>query len=635
MESKAKIGVCTPVDQFNKATQGGQNALWDWDLTTNRIRYSPEWISMLGFEGTEFGDTLEEWFGRIHLEDLEAVQDGIDKHLAQGSAHFEIRHRMLHQDGCYRWMSCQGVITRDDTGRAIRINGIHVDITADRGVDSPTGLPNRVLLMDHLTQSIQNTVKHKDFLFAVLIIDLDLFESGIDQLQTLNTDSLIVSAARRIEAFLKAGDISAANKRTHLIARSIGEEFIILLDGLSSLVEVEKTADALLKELIAPFKFYEREVSLSPSIGISVSTTGYQKAEEALRDADTALYRAKAFGKSCYVVFDSAAMDSARRLNRLGNDLEEALRRNEFLVHYQPILSLSANRILGFEALLRWNHPSRGIILPMEFIPTAERNGFIIPLGRWVLHEACRQLKIWKQDPRIPKELWVSVNLSGKQFSEPSLTKDIRGILLELGLDASGLVFELTEGTMMENREAARSLMMQLRALGARIGLDDFGTGYSSLALMRWFPLDFVKIDRTLIRSIETSRDTVEIVRSMIAFSRQSGLHAIAEGIENSNQLELLQSLQCEYGQGFLFSEAVDSGKAQTLLLEGFSGREKIEKPSASSGSLEMLPLGQNSRLRRDEKQVPVTNWKYVLIAITIIILCILGILVTRMHLLS
>ena len=558
------------MNRFDLAAQSADHRLWDWDLTTSRIHYSPGWISMLGCEGAEFGNSPEEWFRRIHPEDSESVQREIRSHLAQGSAQFEIEHRMLHNDGCYRWMSCQGMITRDTAGQAIRVTGFHLDITADKVVDPLTGLPNRLLLLDRLARSIEKARRREDFIFAVLIIDLDLFESGVDRLETTNADPLIIAAARRLETSLRSAGNSLREGRAHLVARSGGEEFIILLEGLSTLGEVRKISDQLLKAILAPFEYNGRNVFLSPSIGIALSATGYRSAKDVLRDADTALYRAKSLGKSRCEIFDTAVVEFVQTRTQLEQDLQEALNRREFLVYYQPIVSLSTNRIAGFEALVRWNHPSRGMVSPMEFIPVAEKTGLIIPLDRWVLQEACRQLKTWKENPQISKELWVSVNITGTQFMQPSLANDIRGILLELDFDASGLVLELTEGVVMEKPEAARALLMQLRAMGARIALDDFGTGYSSLAHLRRFPLDYLKIDYSFVRSIESSPDTMEIIRAISVLSRQLGLHVVAEGIESSRQLELLRSLECEYGQGFLYSRAVDAQKAEQLLLEGF-----------------------------------------------------------------
>ncbi len=575
---------------------------------------------MLGCEESEYGHTSEEWFKRIHPEDLEPVQREINTQLQKGSTQFEIQHRMLHQDGCYRWMSCRGVIKRDDSGRAVRITGCHLDITAEKVVDALTGLPNRLLLLERLTRSIERAIKQKDFLFAVLTLDLDLFESGANRLETVNGDSLVIAAARRLETALKT-DSLAREGREYLVTRSGGEEFIILLEGLSEVSEAKRVADRLLKEVLVPFEFNGRGLHLTPSVGIALSASGYQNAEEALRDADTALHRAKSLGKSRCEVFDTATLESALILQQLEKDLEGSLIRNELLVYYQPILSLSSNRIAGFEALVRWNHPSRGMVSPAEFIPIAEKTGFIIPLGRWVLQRACRQLKAWQKNPLVSQNLWVSVNLSIAQFLQPSLVEEIRDALLEAGLDASCLILELTEGTVMKNPDKIRSLLMQLRVMGAKIGLDDFGTGYSSLAHLRQLPLDFLKIDRSFARSIETSSDAREIVRAIITLAQQLGLHTVAEGIENSSQLEAVRSLNCEYAQGFLFSKPVPDEKAEGLLLSS--------DPSLHQVSTSSVPdLGQD----QGKRSIVPQKVKWGLVGLTALILLIVGGLLARMN---
>jgi diguanylate cyclase (GGDEF)-like protein/PAS domain S-box-containing protein len=569
------------VDRHDLAVQGTNDGIWDWDLTTSRIHYSHGWISLLGLGEGEFDNTPEEWFRRIHPEDILSVKREIETHLQGKSARFEIQHRMLHHDGCYRWLSCRGIITRNDEGRATRIRGIHKDITSEKAVDSLTGLPNRLLLLERLTRSIERARKQQDFLFGILILDLDLFESGISRLETLNCDSLVIAAARRLETALRTRDSLVGAGHADLIARSGGEEFIILLEGLSEVGEAKRVAERLLKVILAPFTFNGREVSLSASIGIALSVTGYRAAEEALRDADTALHRSKAFGKCRCEVFDTAALQSTQVRNQTEKELHGALARNEFLVCYQPILLLASNKIAGFEVLVRWNHPSRGMILPSEFIPIAEKTGLINILNRWVMQQACRQLKTWRMDPRISKDLWISLNLSSAQFLHPDLVNEISEILSETGLDADGLLLELTEGTVMQNPEEARRLLMQLRLMGARIGLDDFGTGYSSLSYLRRFPLDFLKIDYSFIRSIESGSDPLEIIRTICRLGHQLGLRIIAEGIENPRQLDLVRSLDCEFGQGFLFSKAVSSEQAETLLVEGFIPREEA-RPAES-----------------------------------------------------
>lgn len=586
------------MNRYDWAAPESANGLWDWDLTTSRIHFSPEWTCLLGFAGTDLGSTVEEWFKRIHPEDIESVQKEISDCLAQGSSNFEIRHRMIHKDGCYRWMACQGSISRDQTGRATRITGRHVDMTPEKVVDTLTGLPNRILAVDRLTRSVDKANNNSDFIFAVLILDLDLFESGIDCLESVNVDSLIISAARRIETALRNQVGAPTADRAHLVARSGGTEFLILLDGLGKFADAKIISDHLLKEMLVPFEFRGQEVFLSPSIGIALSGTGYSNADEVLRDADTALYRAKSFGKSRSEIFDTALLETTQSREMLEQDLREALDRNQLVLYYQPILCLSTNRVVGFEALIRWNHPSKGLVGPMDFIPIAERNGCIIPIGRWTVQQACRQLKAWREELHISENIWISVNLSGNQFSHPLLANEIRESLAETGLNTSGLMLELTEGTVMRNPEAARSTLMQLRVLGARVGLDDFGTGYSSLAHLRRFPLDFLKIDHAFIKNIESGGDSFEIVRTIFALARQLGLQIIAEGIENHRQLELLRSLQCDYGQGFLFSQAVESGAAAKLLLDD-PAIEKANSHSSVSEAAEFVPTPTASPLYR------------------------------------
>ena len=559
------------MDRYELADRGADKGLWDWDLTTSRLHYSQGWISMLGVSENECGSTSDEWFKRIHPDDLELVQQEIASHLKKGSPEFEMKHRMLHRDGCYRWMSCQGVVSCDKSGDPVRITGFHADITADIGVDSLTGLPNGNLLLNRLSRAIEKSRRQEDFLYAVLIVDMDLFESGINRLETVNGDALIVAAARRLESALRTKDGFSREGHSDLVARSGSEEFIVLLEGLNQAGEAKTVGARLLKAILAPFAFDGRDVSLSASIGISLSATGYGNPEDAIRDANAALYRAKALGKFRCEIFDTAILESAQSRWQLENDLHEALHRNEFSVFYQPIISLSSNRVEGVEALARWNHPLRGMISPVDFIPLAEKTGLIIPLGRWVLQEACRQLNSWQNDPHISKDLWISVNISAAQFTQPTLAKEIREILIASCVDATRLVLELTEGMAMENPEATRNLLMQLRVMGIKIAIDDFGTGYSSLAHLRRFPLDYLKIDYLFVKSIENKPDAREIIQTIYALAHGLGLGIIAEGIENAEQLNLIRSIGCKYGQGFLYSKPVGSEQVNLMLQDGFA----------------------------------------------------------------
>ena len=474
-------------------------------------------------------------------------------------------------------MCCRGVITRDESGRAVRIAGFHSDITAEKIVDPLTGLPNRLLLLDRLARSIERAKRRSDFLFAVLILDLDRAESPVGRLGPAAGNLLVVAAARRLETCLRAGDTVARLGRDYVVACAGGDQFFVLLEGLNEVGEAKTVAERLLKEVSAPFGLDGREVFLSASIGIALSATGYRLPEEALRDAEAALCRARALGKGRCEVFDTALLESAQSRLQLEADLPGALERREFSVFYQPMVSVASRRIAGFEALLRWTHPSRGPISPQEFIPIAERTGFIVPLGRWVLTEACRQLKAWQVNPGIAGDVRISVNLSGTQFVQASLVEQIRDVLKDIGLDPTCLMLELTESTVMQNPETAGSALMQLRVMGVQVGLDDFGTGYSSLAYLRRFPLDFLKIDYTFVHSLETNPDNQKILRTISSLAHLLGLRVIAEGIETKTQLEMIRTLDCEYAQGFLFSRPVSSDGAELLLTRDLLQRSNAE----------------------------------------------------------
>ncbi len=462
-------------------------------------------------------------------------------------------------------------------------------------------------------------------------------------LERLHSDSIMVAAARRLETALRTKDSSGQERRADLVARSGAGEFIILLEKLNELADAQLVAERLLKVILAPFTFDGHAVSLSASIGIALSATGYRNSEDALRDANTALHRAKSLGRSRCEVFDTAVLLSDQTRQQLEKDFHGALHRKEFQVYYQPILSLTTNQIAGFEALVRWEHPSRGLLMPGDFIPIAEKNGFIIPLNRWVMKDACLQLKTWQIDPRIPKNLWISVNLSAKQFSQSSLVKDIREILLDSNLDAQGLMLELTEGIVMEDPEETRNVLMQLRVMGTRIALDDFGTGYSSMAYLHRFPLDYLKIDRSFVMSIENTPDALEIVKTIKSLAAQLGLRVVAEGIENPRQLELLRSMGCEYGQGFLFSKAVRADQAESLLLHGFASREGLNLPTESAeGRRTKNGMSRESASTpgilnpaRGSGRVFSQRRKWVSLGLTALILLFVGVLLANLNLLT
>ena len=361
-------------------------------------------------------------------------------------------------------------------------------------------------------------------------------------------------------------------RHSDLVARLEGDQFAILLDGLKELDHAVVVAERILAEILAPFGVGDREVFLSASLGIAVSATGYARADDTLRDAETALHRAKQLGGARCEVFDTAILKSLQMALQLEADLAPALERQEFHVFYQPIVSLESSKVVGFEALVRWQHPVLGMIPPVEFITIAERTGLIVPLGQWVLREACLQLRAW-QDSQPARDLWISVNVSSVQL-RPALVEEIGDALRDSGVEARCLVLELTESVAMENPTAATTLLMQLRALGVRISLDDFGTGHSSLAYLRQLPVDALKIDQSFVRGIETNDDMSGIFGIVTTTAQQLGLSVVAEGIENEDQLALIRTLGCEFGQGYLLSRPVNREAASQILETGLPSRE-------------------------------------------------------------
>lgn len=423
--------------------------------------------------------------------------------------------------------------------------------------DPLTGLPNRALFMDRLGCAVEHAKRQENYLFAVLFIDLDRFKVINDSLGHTFGDQLLIGMASRLEACLRPTDT---------VARLGGDEFTILLEDVKDVSDAVRVAERIQAELRLPFDLGGQEVFTAASIGIALSTRDYDKPEALLRDADIAMYRAKALGKARYEVFNLGMHTRAMALLQLETDLRLAIERGEFQIHYQPIVSLKTGTITGFEALLRWQHPVRGFISPAEFIPVAEETGLIIPIGNWVLREACYQICAWQARFPANPPLTVSVNISGKQFSQPDLIEQIRQILQETNLAPQSLRLEITESVLMENTESAVSMLLQLKAMNIQLYMDDFGTGYSSLSYLHRFPIDTLKIDRSFISTTNLDGRNSGIVQTIIMLAHNLGMDVIAEGIETQLQLAFLKTLGCEYGQGYFFSKPVVAEVAEVLI---------------------------------------------------------------------
>jgi diguanylate cyclase (GGDEF)-like protein/PAS domain S-box-containing protein len=522
---------------------------------------------ILGYTEAELlGMTFQEI---THPDELSTVLSHVRQMLEGRLPTCQTEKRYIHKDGHVVWIhlsiSRVGAGHHDAPRLIFQIQDITDRKQAERQLlhdafhDALTGLSNRALFIDRLKLALARHKRLGADHFAVLFLDLDRFKVINDSLGHVIGDQLLVGIARRLETCLRPGDT---------VARLGGDEFTILLEDVQDTREVTAIAQRILKELSLPFNLGGHEVYTTASIGIAPSTTGYESPDDILRDADTAMYRAKSLGKSRHEVFDKEMHTRAVNLLHLETDLRRALDRREFAVYYQPIVALENGEVQGFEALLRWRHPQHGFIAPDEFIPVAEETGLILPIGRWALEEACRQMREWQAQFPQAAGMYVSVNLSARQFANPELCEQIKKSLETTGLRPQGLKLEITESVVMGDIEKAIEMLRQLRALGVESSIDDFGTGYSSLSYLHHFPATTLKIDRSFITRMAGAGENSEIVRTILLLARNLDMRVVAEGVETEAQLGQLRALSCDYGQGYLFSKAVNAAAIGRMLSE-------------------------------------------------------------------
>jgi diguanylate cyclase (GGDEF)-like protein/PAS domain S-box-containing protein len=557
-------------ERYALAARGANDGLWDWNLETGEVYFSERWKSILGYGVEEVENDIDAWLERVHPEDIERVRGALDAHLEQRSPHYENEHRVRHKDGSFRWVLIRGIAVRDGDGKPHRMAGSLTDITPRKQVeeqlahdalyDPLTALPNRAFFTNILERSERRAKRRRGYQFAVLFCDLDRFKVVNDSLGHSAGDQLLIGFAERLERCLRPGD---------LVARLAGDEFCILLDDIKESGDATRVAERIQEELRSPFKIGSHDLFATVSIGIAMSESSSDGPEHLLRDADTAMYRAKARGRARFEVFDKAMHARAMAVLELENDLRGALEQDQFCLEYQPVVSLLGEDILGFEALVRWRHPERGLIPPDEFIPIAEETGLIVPLGLRVLQEACGRMATWIREPPDLPDLFVSVNLAAKQLQQADLLERVTAVLRESGLDPHRLKLEIAETVLMDDPDFNLAVVRDLADLGVQVQIDDFGTGYSSLSYLNRFRIDTLKIDRSFISKLSSAHDEKSIVaEAIIKLARDLGIRVIAEGVETEEQSHSLRQLRCEEAQGFLYSRPVDGEKAAAMLKE-------------------------------------------------------------------
>jgi diguanylate cyclase (GGDEF)-like protein/PAS domain S-box-containing protein len=534
-------------NRFDLAMAGSNDGLYDWDLTRDTIDCSERLVELLGGYGPERIE-IRSLTDRIHPDDADRVRDRLISHLKGETEFFEDEFRIRDSEGAYSWVLARGASTRNAEGRAVRMAGSITDMTRRGVFDALTGLPNRRLFMDRLRRLTNRGRAEGD------ADGFDDFKLVNDSLGHKTGDDLLREVGKRLQTCVRAIDT---------VARLGGDEFVVLLEKVKVPVGVQITIDRILGKLLEPYELDQREIHARPSMGVVMDTRGYDSPDDILRDADTAMYRAKEQGRP-FVVFDVTMRERLTRRLQLESDLRRALQRHEFVVHFQSIVSLESGEVEGYEALVRWEHPERGLLAPAEFIEVMEETGLVVPLGKQVLYQACRHMAEQFSDRSVQDMPYLSVNLSGKHLAQEDLADELEVILGETGFDAHRLRIDITETAIVDNPRRAASALARIKMLGVQIQMDDFGTGHSSLSYLQTLPIDTLKIDRSFVARMTTEEDGRELVWTIIRMAQSLGLNVVAEGIETTEQVGILREMECQSGQGFLFARPDELGAIRT-----------------------------------------------------------------------
>ncbi|MBE7411143.1 MAG: EAL domain-containing protein [Leptospiraceae bacterium] len=551
-------------ERYSLSALAANDGLWDMDIDSGEVYFSTRWKTMLGYSDSDIGKSVEEFFKRVHPDDLEELKSNIQSLLDGHSTLLYSEHRMRQKDGTYIWVLIRG-ISQFRNGKACRIVGSQSDIHSrkiaeeklsyDALYDRLTGLPNRNFIMEKLNASLEKIKTTEGFSFAVLFIDLDRFKNINDSLGHLSGDKLLKEVGERLKKVLR---------ETDTFGRLGGDEFLIVMEPADSVSELNQFIENIFNELVDPFTIGNHDFFVTTSIGVAIGSPKYNNSEEMLRDADIAMYRAKDLGKNTFQIFQKDMTTNLLEHVTLETNLRKALKRKEFVLYYQPKISLKDMSITGFEALIRWRSSDSKMIPPNDFIPLTEETGLIVQIGEWVVREACLQIQKWEKAGF--NKLDVSVNYSAKNFKQKNTCTLIQDTLSEFNLLPHLLNIELTESSVMENPEYTVKVLNALKEIGVSISIDDFGTGYSSLNYLKKFPVDILKIDRSFVQDIVTNPNDAAITTAIIALSHILKLEVVAEGVETKEQLQFLRANGCDFIQGYFFSPPLPAEATETFL---------------------------------------------------------------------
>ena len=567
-ERVAEDALAVSQERFAAAIRGANDGIWDWDLVNDAFFASPRFRALLGMADDAECTSVDQWLARIAPSDVDRVRFELDLHVRGLTPQFESEYQVLDPDGYPRWMDSRGQALRRDDGTPYRMAGSLTDITERKRqeeqllrnafYDDLTGLPNRALFMDRASFLLSRVQRASDHAFGMLVLDIDRFKNVNDSLGHAAGDQLLIQVSERMGAVLRTG---------HTLARLGGDELGVLMDDLNDTSEAAEMAARMLESLSEPFDLDGHEVFTSASIGIARSLPTHANAEELFRDADTAMYRAKQAGRGRFEVFDPVMHETAVSILRVEAELRRALERDELEPYFQPVVELRSGRVVGCEALVRWNHPERGVVGPYEFVSIAEETGLIVRVGEVVLREACRRVREWADAGLSP--ITVAVNISVNQMLEEGLVETVSAVLAETGILPSSLELEVTESVVMKDPGAVGRKLEAINDLGVSLSIDDFGTGYSSLGYLKRFPFSALKIDRSFVMDLPGDVDDGMIVEAVIGLAHGLKMSVIAEGVETEAQREFLVDRGAERMQGFLVSPPVPADEFRRILERG------------------------------------------------------------------
>jgi len=572
---------------FQIVTENAADMIALVDVKGRRLYNSPAYKRILGYSAAELGETSS--FEQIHPDDrfrvLEAAREARETGVGK-----RVEYRIKHKDGSWKILESLASTIRDAQGEVAKLVIVNRDITERKRAeqqlehnlfhDPLTGLPNRRLFLDRLQHCFVRARRSPDHQYALLLANVDHFKVFNDTMGAAAGDHVLQEIARRLGACLRDDDTVARRDSGTapevLLSRLGGDEFTVLLDAVKDPSDAMRVAKKLLEAVAAPFSVDSREVRASMSVGIALSTLVHERPEDVLKDSDVAMRRAKGLGGTRCEVFDEAMHTRAVGRLRLESDLRTAIAEKQFRVYYQPVVQLDTRAIISFEALLRWDHPTQGLISPYRFIEAAEDTGILVSIGHWLMLQACRQLREWEVNNATSQPVHITVNVSARQFSDARLASDIQDALRDTGVDPSQLQLEMTESVAAADPKLTITVLSHLKHMGINVILDDFGIGSASLRGLWQFPVDALKIDRSLVREMQTDRSSSDVVELIITLAHKMNLRVIAEGIETSRQIERLRELGCEFGQGYYFSQPLDAKSALQFL------RQQVAPPRTS-----------------------------------------------------